>query len=229
MSPAHSQPFNPTSHLEVIGGCLKSQGFPDEVIELLLSAPRANTNAAYQSAWANWCDWCHRRDADPMSSGLKEVLRFLAGMFEEGKSYNTTNVHRCMLSSTLNLKASGLKDVGKHPLVVQLMKGIYQGKPPIPKYNATWDPSVVINHFVSTAGRTISLIQLARKTVTILALTTLTLLRCSELNSIQLDSVSFSATKVFFNLWVLRKSQRSGPLMRYSLDEWENPLICPVA
>ncbi|KZR98416.1 Uncharacterized protein APZ42_006176 [Daphnia magna] len=112
-----------------------------------------------------------------------------------------------MLSSTLNLTASGLKDVGKHPLVIQLMKGIYQGKPPIPKYSATWDPSVVINHFVSTTGRNI----------------------CSELNSIQLDSVSFSATKVFFNLGVLRKSQSSGPLMRYSLDEWENPLICPVA
>jgi site-specific recombinase XerD len=67
---------------------------------------------------------------------------------------------------------------------------------------------------------------LARKTITLLALTTL--LRCSELNSIQLDSISFSAAKVFFNLGVLRKSQRSGPLMRYSQDEWENPLICQV-
>jgi hypothetical protein len=132
-----------------------------------------------------------------------------------------------MLSSTLNLTASGLKDVRKHPLVVQMMKGIYQCKPPIPKYNATCDPSVGINHFISTDGRPISLIPLARKTVTLLALTTV--LRCSELNSIQLDSVSFSANKVFFNLGVLRKSQRSGPLMRYSLDEWENPLICPVA
>ena len=28
------------------GGCLKSQGFPDEVMELLLSATRANTNAS---------------------------------------------------------------------------------------------------------------------------------------------------------------------------------------
>jgi hypothetical protein len=132
-----------------------------------------------------------------------------------------------MLSSTLNLTASGLKDVKKHPLVVQLMKGIYQGKPPIPKYNATWDPAVVINHFISTAGRAMSIIQLARKTVTLLALTTL--LRCSKLNSIQLDSVSFSANKVFFNLGVLRKSQRSGLLMRYSLDEWENQLVCPLA
>jgi hypothetical protein len=131
-----------------------------------------------------------------------------------------------MLSSTLNLTASGLKDVGKHPLVIQLMKGIYRGKPPTPKYSAIWDPSVVINNFVSSSIRVMSLIQLAHKTVTLLALTTL--LRCSELNSIQLDSISFSAEKVFFNLGVLRKSQRSGPLMRYSQDEWENPLICQV-
>jgi hypothetical protein len=89
MSPAHSQPFNPTSRLEAIWGCLKNQGFPGEVVELLLSAPRANTNAAYQSAWVNWCDWCHRRDTDPMYSGVKEVLSFLVGMFKEDKSYNT--------------------------------------------------------------------------------------------------------------------------------------------
>jgi hypothetical protein len=155
------------------GDASKAKGFRMKSSSCYLSAPRTNTNAVYQLAWVNWCDWCHRRDADPMYNGVKEVLSFLAGMFKEGKSYNTTNVHRFVLSSTLILSPSGLKDVGKHPLVAQLMKGIYQGKPPIPKYNATWDPSVVINHFISTAGNTMPLIQLARKIVTLLAFTTL--------------------------------------------------------
>ena len=34
-----------------------------------------------------------------MSSGVNEVLSFLAGMFKDGKSYNTTNVHRLWRTS----------------------------------------------------------------------------------------------------------------------------------
>jgi len=53
------------------------------------------------------------------------------------------------------------------------MKGILQAKPPTPKYSKTWDPSIVLSHLDVTAGHTLSLLQLARKLVTLLALTTL--------------------------------------------------------
>jgi hypothetical protein len=141
-----------------------------------------------------------------MSSGVNEVLSFLAGMFKDGKSYMTTNVHRSMFSSTLNLTALGLKDVGKHPLVIQLMKGIYQGKPSTPKYSTSWDPSVVINHFVSTIRLFNSYPTSPQNRRSI----SLNYTRCSEFNSIQLDSISFSVAKVCFNLVVLRKSQLSA-------------------
>ncbi|KZR98281.1 Uncharacterized protein APZ42_006371, partial [Daphnia magna] len=94
-----------------------------------------------------------------------------------------------------------------------------------PKYSGTWDPSRVLSHFDVTAGQTLSILQLARKQATLLALTTL--LRCADIASIQIETIEFAGPKVYFDLGTLRKSQRSGPLMRLSLDEWsKNKAIC---
>ena len=39
--------------------------------------------------------------------------------------------------------------VGQHPLVSRLMKGIFQEKPPRPKYTEIWDVSIVLSHLRS--------------------------------------------------------------------------------
>ncbi|KZS08382.1 Uncharacterized protein APZ42_027683 [Daphnia magna] len=133
ISSTNGQPFNPVNRLEAIGSCLDSPCFPPEVVELLLSATRENTNTTYQSAWNGWSNWCHSRNVDPMSGGVKEVLCYLARMFKAGRSYNTVKISRSMLSSTLNMTNDGPRDIDKHPLITQLIKGIYHAKPPTPK------------------------------------------------------------------------------------------------
>ena len=100
---------------------------------------------------------------------------------------------------TLSLSSKTL-EVGRNPLVVSLMKGVYNEKPPVPKYTATWDPSIVLTHFdvFTNALNSLSILQLARKTVTLLALTSLS--RCANLAAIQLRSISFSKGGVKFVL-----------------------------
>jgi len=133
-----------------------------------------------------------------------------------------------MLSSTLNLIGTGPVDAGKHPLVTQLLKAIYQTKPPEPRYNNIWDPSILLRHLRNNSPIPLSLIQLSRKTVTLLAVTTL--LRCSELCSIKCDSIVFSTSSVSLQLGTLRKSRRSGPLKIVTLDAWPaDSTICPVS
>lgn len=162
-----------------------------------------------------------------MLASIGDVLKFLTEAFQAGKSYSSINIIRSMLSSTLSLIPSGLQEVGKHPMVVKLMKGIYNSNPPTPKYTHTWDPAVVLSHLGLPAQAKRTRIQLSRKTVTLLALTTL--LRGAELASIQFNSICFSNSKVSFTLGKLRKSQRTGPLQQISIDRWpENLAICPV-
>jgi len=37
-------------------------------------------------------------------------------------------------------------DIGKHPLVVKVMQGIFNSNPPQPKYSGFWDASLVLTH-----------------------------------------------------------------------------------
>ena len=160
--------------LAALRRCLGERGLSPKVIELVLGAARTNTHATYQSAWVSWSSWCLERTVDPLSASVNDVLTFLSDYFDSGKSYSTVNIARSMLSTTLSMTGEGT-EFGKNPLVTKLMKGIYNKKPPLPKYGSTWDPSIVLSHFNAKANGPgeLSILKLARKLATLLAMTSL--------------------------------------------------------
>ena len=119
--------------------------FQTRLRDSLVSAWRNQTSSSYESAWRLWGSWCSQQEIDPFSASVQHVVNFLASLFADGKEYRTINVYRCALSMTLP-KVEGL-NVGQHPVVGQVMKGIFQRKPPLPRYSrysATWDVSKVL-------------------------------------------------------------------------------------
>jgi hypothetical protein len=123
-----------------------------------------------------------------------------------------------MLSSTLFWKPGSVASIGKDPLVVNLLKGIYNKFPSAPKYTATWNPDTVLFFFDAHAAADLSLLELSRKCVTLIALCTL--LRTCEISLILLDSISISDSKVSYTLGRPRKAQHSEPLKQLSIDSW---------
>ena len=115
------------------------------MVDWLMAANRQTTQSSYQSAWRGWCNWCIRGGADPKSPSVNEILSYLSGIFSACKSYSTITVHKSMLSSTLTLLEG--REVGRHPLVMALMRGIYNSAPPRPRYSSTWDVHQVLNYF----------------------------------------------------------------------------------
>lgn len=161
-----------------------------------------------------------------MSPNLSKVLEFLARLCQEGKAYRSVNVFRSMLSSTLS-PIDGV-DVGKHPLVVKIMKGIYNVEPPAPKYNNFWDVNVVLNLLNSWANTELSFARLSSKAVMLLALTSLC--RVSELACISRISIAFSDQGGKWALAKPRKAQRQSALKVFSLKRLSSQAnICPVA
>jgi len=161
-----------------------------------------------------------------MSSSVNSVLEFLTHQFHEGKSASTIGVYRSMLSSTLGITLPVNDRLGQHPQICQLMAGIYNSRPPTPRYSNTWNPDGVLEYFKSTPA--LDLLQLSKKLVTLLALTTLR--RCSELASISLNSISFSSRGISFILLKPLKAQHSGPTKTITVGEWSTDIrICPVA
>lgn len=161
-----------------------------------------------------------------MCNSVAIILQYLADMHKEGYASRSINVHRSMLSMTLD-SVDGFK-IGDHPLVVQLLKGCFNNNPPRPRYDSTWDPDIVFRYLTSLGDNSsLSLPQLSQKLVILLALATL--MRVSELASISFQSLSFSELAASFSLLRLRKSQHSGPLQSFSLPIFPDSSCCPVS
>ena len=70
-------------------------------------------------------------------------IDYLTSFFEDGLKYNTTGVHRSAISA-YHEKGDDMP-VGQHPLVTSLMAGIFNSRPPQPRYIFVWDVQVVLN------------------------------------------------------------------------------------
>ena len=75
------------------------------------------------------------------------VLDFLTLLYQQGLTYSAINTARSALPSYITLENGTC--VGKHPLVSRPMKGIFQEKPPRPKYTEIWDVSIVLSYLQS--------------------------------------------------------------------------------
>jgi hypothetical protein len=42
------------------------------------------------------------------------------------------------------------KPVGQHPIIVRLLKGIFNKNPPLPRYTATWNVGTVLTYLMKT-------------------------------------------------------------------------------
>ena len=94
------------------------------------------------------------------------MLEFLSNLFSERLEYRTINEYRSAISA-YHEKAEGIP-IGQHPKVYQLLSGVFNKRPPQPKYTVIWDISKVID-FISTLGNNENLFT----KITTLKLTTL--------------------------------------------------------
>ncbi len=194
--------------------------------QLLVSSwqPTVRPHTLLKSAWRSWRRWCVGHDINSMSTNISNVLKFLTDAFLSEKAYSTINIYRSMLSGTYD-QLEGF-DIGCHPLVLKLMKGIFNSNPPKPKYSSTWDLDVVLDYFKTVSIEDQGLLPLSCKLVTLLAITTM--LRVNELASISRPSIIFSGDSVNFSLCKPRKTQKNGPLRSMTLKKHPDRAIDPV-
>lgn len=130
-----------------------------------------------------------------------------------------------MLSSTLD-PVEG-HQIGKHPLVVKLMRGIYNTNPPKPRYERTWDVSSIVRHLGQLKNEELEIGALARKLATLLALAAF--LRVSELAAISREDLVIDGVGMNFSLLRPRKTQKRGALKTFSIKRLSDHQVDPVA
>ena len=73
---------------------------------------------------------------------LCRILKYLSTLFEKGLQYRTTNSY-CSAILAYHDYVDG-KPVAKHPRVCALLTGVFNQKPPQPRYTFVWDVEIVL-------------------------------------------------------------------------------------
>ena len=90
------------------------------------------------------------RSGNPTKGPIADVVNFLAELFHQGYQYRSLNAYRSAISS-VHEKVDG-EPVGQHPLVLQVLKGAFNERPPRPKYHSTWDVNLALDTYVQVRG-----------------------------------------------------------------------------
>ena len=206
---------------------LGSKGLSDRVVSIMQKSWRGATESAYSSVWRRWSSWCTEREADPVSAPINLVLEFLTDLYDEGKQYRTINTARSAISMTHD-QVDGLK-VGQHPLTIRFFKGIFNSRPPAPRYSETWDVDKVLVYIQNLPDNDqLTLQSLTHKLAMLFALSNAD--RCSELASLDLRFRSVTREGVRFVIPGLTKTRKSGPPKEAFYPSFtEDRRLCPVA
>ena len=206
----------------------EAQGFLQRVAELVIESWRGNTNAAYNSAWRKWHSWCCRRGINPVSATVASIMEFLTDQFDLELQYRTINTMQSSISTT----HPGIEGtaVGSHPLVSRLMRGMFNCRPPMPRYDRSWNIGTVIDFFTNHyKSASLTVLQLAKKAATLLAITNAD--RCSDLAALDRDHLKQTPTGVEFTVMQLTKTRsRKSSTPRKVLYHYflENTEVCLV-
>ena len=103
-----------------------------------------------------------RRNIDPIQPSVSKVLDFLTDLYDSVLGYSALNKARSAPSTIITL-LDGNMTIGSHPSIQRFIKAVFQTRPALPRYQTTWDTSVVLQfsyemassqHFVSPAPHT---------------------------------------------------------------------------
>ena len=153
------------------------------------------------------------------------VIEFLTMLFNNNESYSSINTARSALSCFL-YNNTGIS-IGNYSSVKRFLKGVFESKPPRPRYSCIWDANIVLNYLGNFyPNEDMSLLELTYKLVMLLAL--ITAQRAQTLHVLDLENIEFDIDYVFIRITDLLKQSNSRNMrLSWKLRFYDlNPSIC---
>ena len=76
-------------------------------------------------------------------------MDYLTTLYARGLKYDSINTAKSAISAIV--KPSNSVTLGNQPLISRFMKGVFRSRPPVPRYESTWDVHIVLSHLGSFA------------------------------------------------------------------------------
>ena len=183
-------------------------GLSETTYQLISSMRRSGSKSNYNSSWAQWVSWCNEKKVDPFRCDINQVVNHLSFLFDAGLEYRTIGCHRSA-TSAYHEYIDG-KPFGQHPKVCALLKGVYDKRPPQPRYVFIWDVQIVINYIKSEWGYSVGPSDklLILKLVMLMALTSAS--RASAIHHLDIRYMVKRNEKYVFKFHRLHKRWRCG-------------------
>jgi hypothetical protein len=203
------------SRLSHIRESLAKQGLPAKVIDRLGSAWKASTIASYESPWSAWQNHCRKEGVSVNDPSVSNFLSFLENTFEKGVAHSTYNTAASSVATAIHL-SSGV-NLSTNPVVMLFRKALRNEKPPVPKYEDTWDIGILFKYLSSLGiNSKLSLSVLTLKVIILLKIDLMG--RGSDLSKAFRSQVVFSGAKSFRIRMYSTKEQ--GKSSKFSHGKW---------
>jgi site-specific recombinase XerD len=181
------------------------QGLSADAAELWMSAWRTGTQTAYDSCWRKWTSWCSKQQIDPFQATVENVANFLSHLYTQGYEYRTINNYRTAISA-IHPEIEGSK-VGQMHTIRQVMTGIFNKRPPLPRYTSTWNVDNVLHYIQGMApNELLALKELTLKAAMLIALTTAA--RASEICKLDINYMQITDNEISFVITDLTKTRK---------------------
>lgn len=181
-------------------------GLPENTLKILNASCSSSTWNNYKSVLRKWEDFAVKNCLSYSSPTVADVLLFLTNLFESGLGYSSINLARSALSTVVSM-IDGAK-MGEHNLIKRFLRGVYKLRPPLPKYNITWDAGLVLKLINGWPdNKNLSLAKHSYKLVALLALCTGQ--RVQTIQSISIDNIVMG-NPVQITLPAILKTTRPG-------------------
>ena len=108
---------------------------------------------------------------DKFQPSVADILSFLTELYESGLGYSALNTAKSAVSGFLSTANPSCVQFGSHVLIKRFMKGIFEIKPSLPRYNCMWSTEYeqALKFLKSLSSLEDLTLQLSRNLVTLFA------------------------------------------------------------
>ena len=151
----------------------QNKGFSPQATNIILNSWRESSHQQYGTYISKWLLFCSKREINPVRPSITMAVEFLTELYDLGLGYSSINTARCALSAILECPSSSNSTFGQSVDVKRFMKGIFQSRPALPRYNKTLDVQTMLQYLSSMKDtKDLTLKDLSLKLVILVALTT---------------------------------------------------------
>lgn len=190
----------------------------------MIASLAESTIKQYDPCLRQWYSYCTTNRVNIFKATVTQVQVFLFSLFHKGCKYGTINSFKSALTLILG------SEIMNNFIIKRFMKGVYKLRTPLPRYNVTWDPSVVLNYLGNWfPNEDLTFDRLSKKLATLLALVTahrvqtLSLIRISNIHKVNSQKYII---KISDQIKTSAINRLQPTLMLPYFDE--RPAICPA-